>query len=268
MTVQAPAQTVNRGDSRQRLSFPRAVHSEWIKLATLRSTWWSIGLTAVLTVGIAVLIAQAVEAPGFAPIQAVVLPIQFTMLLAGILGAISVTGEYSTGMIRSTLTADPVRGSVLAAKAVVLAVFLFVSSLIIFGLAAVAVSLVVSTRDVSIDWSDPAASFLPILVASLAMAVFALIGVAFGFIIRSGAGAIAATVGLLFVLPVVSSIFAVAGESWKWLMDAANYLPVAAAQSVIIPGTGLDEPVAYLTLACWVVAGMLSAWAVLRTRDA
>ena len=56
------------------------------------------------------LIAQAVDMPGFEPIQAVVMPIQFTMLLAGIIGAISVTGEYSTGMIRSTLAAVPVRG--------------------------------------------------------------------------------------------------------------------------------------------------------------
>ncbi len=66
------------------------------KLATLRSTWWSIGIAAALTVGIAVLIAQALDMPDFEPIQAVIMPIQFTMLLAGIIGAISVTGEYST----------------------------------------------------------------------------------------------------------------------------------------------------------------------------
>ncbi|GAA1139018.1 ABC transporter permease subunit [Microbacterium natoriense] len=264
----APAAPV-RTSSGQRLTFLRALKGEWIKLATVRSTWWSIAITAVLTIGIAMLIAQAIDVPGFDPINAVVMPIQFTMLLAGILGAISVTGEYSTGMIRSTLTANPVRGSVLAAKATVLAAFLFVSSLIIFGAAALAVSLVVSGREQSIDWSDASASLLPILVSSLAMAVFALIGVAFGFILRSGAGAIAATVGLLFVLPIVANFFAFAGETWKWVMDAATYLPVAAAQSAILPdGATLEGPVPYLTLAGWVVAGMLGAWAVLRTRDA
>jgi len=264
----APAAPV-RTSSGQRLTFLRALKGEWIKLATVRSTWWSIAITAVLTIGIAMLIAQAIDVPGFDPINAVVMPIQFTMLLAGILGAISVTGEYSTGMIRSTLTANPVRGSVLAAKATVLAAFLFVSSLIIFGAAALAVSLVVSGREQSIDWSDASASLLPILISSLAMAVFALIGVAFGFILRSGAGAIAATVGLLFVLPIVANFFAFAGETWKWVMDAATYLPVAAAQSAILPdGATLEGPVPYLTLAGWVVAGMLGAWAVLRTRDA
>ena len=255
-------------DGRYRLSFLRALRGEWVKLTTVRSTWWSIAITAALTVGIAVLFASAVDMPGFEPIQAVVSPIQFTMLLAGILGAIAVTGEYSTGMIRSTLTANPVRGSVLAAKAVVLAAFLFVSSLIIFGITAVAVSAVVAGRDQSIDWSNYEVSFGPILTASLSMAVFALIGVAFGFILRSGAGAIAATVGLLFVLPIVVSMFSIAGEAWRWVVDAGNYLPSAAAQNIILPGGALDEPIAYLTLAGWVVVTLLSAWAVLRTRDA
>ena len=269
MTTQAPALMRQRVDTGHRLSFLREVRGEWIKLATLRSTWWSIAITAVLTVGIAVLIAQAIDAPGFEPIQAVVMPIQFTMLLAGILGAISVTGEYSTGMIRSTLTANPRRGSALLAKALVVALFLFVSSVVIFSAAAVAVSAIVSSRDQSIDWSDPSLSILPIFISSLAMAVFALIGIAFGFLLRSGAGAIAATVGLLFVLPIVATFFTMAGEAWAWVIDASAYLPVAAAQSAILPeGAALDEPVAYLTLGAWTVGGLLAAWVVLRTRDA
>lgn len=135
-TTQAPAPTRPRVDTGRKLTFGRALRGEWIKLATLRSTWWSIGIAAALTVAIAVLIAQALDMPDFEPIQAVIMPIQFTMLLAGIIGAISVTGEYSTGMIRSTLTANPVRGSVLAAKSTVLAAFMFISSLVIFAVAA------------------------------------------------------------------------------------------------------------------------------------
>lgn len=269
-TTQATAPARPRVDTGRRLTFVRALRGEWIKLATLRSTWWSIGITAALTVGIAVLIALAVDMPGFDPIQAVIMPIQFTMLLAGIIGAISVTGEYSTGMIRSTLTANPVRGSVLAAKSTVLAVFIFLSSLVIFAIAAVAVSLIGAPRDQTIDWSDPATSILPIVVASLSMAVFALIGVSFGFILRSGAGAIAATVGVLFVLPIVANFFTLAGEAWAWVVDASTYLPVSAAQSAIMPGEGmpLEAPVAFLTLACWVLGGALLSWGVLRTRDA
>ncbi|MGB4137584.1 MAG: ABC transporter permease subunit [Microbacterium sp.] len=267
MTVQTAPARRTRMESSYRLTFAHSLRSEAIKLSTLRSTWWSIGITAVLTVGIAVLIAQAMDGGGIA---AVVMPIQFTMLLAGILGAIAVTGEYSTGMIRSTLTAQPVRGGVLAAKAGVVAVFLFLASLAIFAAAALAVSPIFAAKGAPLDWGDFEGTVLPILAASVSMAVFALIGVAFGFILRSGAGAIAATVGLLFVLPIVASMFQMAGEAWKWIQDAAQYLPMSAAQNAILPqdGWGLSAPVAYLTLAGWVVAGMLVAWAVLRTRDA
>ena len=262
----APAHTT----SAHRRTFVRALRSEWIKLSTLRSTWWSIGITAVVTIGIALLVAQSMNVPGFEPIQAVVSPVQFTMLLAGILGTIAVTGEYSTGMIRSTLAADPVRGSVLAAKAIIVALFLFVASLVISFTAAVAVTPIFEARDMPFAWDSPADSFLPILAAAASMSVFALIGVSFGFILRSGAGAIAATVGLLFVLPIVMTIFASPDPAWQWISDVSARLPMSASMSAILPqpDSGLDAAGAYLTLAAWVAAGMLSAWAVLRTRDA
>lgn len=272
-TAHSPVPAVRsrpRGAVAHRRSFPRALRSEWIKLTTVRSTWWAIGVTAVLTIGIAILVAQATAAGGLGGIQSVVSPIQFTMLLAGILGVIAVTGEYSTGMIRSTLTADPVRGSVLAAKATVLAVFLVVTSFVIFLLAAAAVTPVLAANDLEIAWGEPSESILPLLAASVSMAVFALIGVAFGFLLRSGAGAIAATVGVLFVLPIVTSMFSATGPGWEWIREVSYRLPMSAAQSAILPqdGWGLDAPTAFLTLGAWVAATLLSAWAVLRTRDA
>jgi len=270
MTTTAAPAARPRVASTHRLTFARVLRSEWIKLSTLRSTWWSISIAALFTIGIAVLVAGAVNVPGFEPIQAVVTPFQFTMLLAGILGAIAVTGEYSTGMIRSTLAADPVRGSVLAAKAIVVGVFLFISSLAIFILAAIAVMPIFASRDIAFPGDDLAGAIVPILAASFSMAVFALIGVAFGFLLRSGAGAIAATVGLLFVLPIIASIFAMPVEGWEWITDVSNHLPMTAAQSAILPqdGVGLSTGEAYLTLGAWVAAGMASAWAALRTRDA
>ncbi|HCS60951.1 MAG TPA: ABC transporter permease [Microbacterium sp.] len=273
MTITAPTTAPvvpKRAQSTNRLTFIRVLRSEWIKLSTLRSTWWSIGATAVIAIGVALLVAQSMDVPGFEPIQAVVAPVQFTMLLAGILGAIAVTGEYSTGMIRSTLAADPVRGSVLAAKAVVVAVFLFLASLVILIGAALAVTPIFAARDMPFPWDTAADSFLPILAAAFSMAVFALIGLSFGFILRSGAGAIAATVGLLFVLPIVMTIFATPDPAWQWINEVSYRLPMTAAQSAILPqpGWGLEASGAYLTLVAWVAAGLLAAWTVLRTRDA
>lgn len=252
-----------------RLGFTRQLHSEWIKITTLRSTWWSVAITGVLTVGIAVLIALIVDGPGADGIQAVVSPIQFTMLLAGILGAIAVTGEYSTGMIRSTLTASPRRGAALLAKAIVVGAFMFLVALVTFVAAALVVTPVLASSGVVLAWDDPARSIMPILTASLAMAVFALIGVSFGFTLRSGAGAIAGTVGLLFVLPIIGSFFTSAG-AWAWIADLSQYLPMSAAQAAILPQAdwGLSGPVALATLGGWVLAGLLASWATLRARDA
>ena len=267
--VQTAPGRSTRVENRYRLSFVGALRGEWIKLATLRSTWWAIGLTGAMTLGIALLISGALDAPGTSGIMAVVMPIQFTMLLAGILGAIAVTGEYSTGMIRSTLTAVPVRGRVLAAKAVVVAAFLFLASMVILLVTALAVSPILGGKDMAIAWGDVEKTWVPMLAASLAMAVFALIGLSFGFMLRSGAGAIAATIGLLFVLPIVTNMFGFAGEAWKWIIDASQYLPMSAAQAAITPPAegGLQGATPYLALAAWVVAGMLGAWAVLRARD-
>ncbi len=75
------------------------------------------------------------------------------------------------------------------------------------------------------------------------------------------------TVGVLFVLPIVLSMFSFAGEGWKWIVDASQYLPMSGAQSATTAGG--DEVVrGLLTLAAWPAALLLGAWAALRGRDA
>ena len=265
MTITAPAtRETHVAPSPYRLSFARVVRSEWIKLASLRSTWWSIGIVAILTIGIAALIASTID-DGFPAILAVVSPIQFTMLLAGILGVISITGEYSTGMIRSTLTAEPRRGTVLIAKAVAVAALL-IATTVVSSLVAILVTAPIF-GDSGIDWSDPAGSTIPLLYSLLAMASFGLLGLGFGFIVRNGAGAIAATVGVLFVLPIVTNMFVMGGEAWQWVVDLGKYLPMSAAQVLTTPGSE-DIGTAIVSLLAWPVAALVGGWLILRTRDA
>lgn len=250
-----------------RLSFGRLVRSEAIKLLTLRSTWWSLAVTAVLAIGISLLMAWASQefSGDFNPVGAIVAPMQFTMLVAGILGAMAITGEYSTGMIRSTLTAEPRRGAVLVAKGVVVALLLAATTVVTTIVSVIASAPIFGDR--AIDWSDAETSVVPLALGVLAMATFALLGLGWGFIIRSGAGAIAATVGILFVLPIVLSMFSFAGESWAWIVDLTQYLPSSAAQTVTTPGS--DEFVTGLiTLLAWPAATLLGGWAILRSTDA
>lgn len=261
-----PALRTRAASSPYRLSFARVLHSEWIKIITLRSTWWSLAVAAALSIGISVMIAAASESFGgeFPAVSAILSPTQFTMLVAGILGAIVITGEYSTGMIRSTLTAEPRRGTIVVAKAVVVSALIAVTTVVIY---AVAIAVTAPILANGIDWSEPSQSIVPLAYGVLSMVSFTLLGLGFGFMIRNGAGAIAATVGVLFVLPIVFSLFSMAGEGWRWIVDLSEYLPVNAASILSSPAPEEVLP-SLLALLGWTVVPLVLGWAVLRTRDA
>lgn len=110
------------------ITFQRVMGSEWGKLVSLRSTWITLGAAAVLAVGLAGAIGygvhHAVEGGDPPPmladaVGAALLPIDFFVLVFGVFGVLQMTGEYSSGLIRATLTAVPRRWPVAAAKAVV-----------------------------------------------------------------------------------------------------------------------------------------------------
>ena len=96
----------------------------------------------------------------------------------------------------------------------------------------------VPTSSIAVTWSDPAQAVFPLLLGIAAMVAYALIGMGFGLLIRNGAGAIAATVGVLFVAPIAVDLFALGGESWKWVVDLGRYLPVAAGGDLTAIPTG------------------------------
>lgn len=249
-----------------RVTFPRLLRSEVIKILSLRSTWWSLGVTAALSVGISFLIAAASSGMdgGFPAATVLLAPTQFTMLVAGILGAIVVTGEYSTGMIRSTLTAEPRRGAVMLAKALVVAAVMAATTVVIYAVASVITMPMLSA---GLDWSQPEQSLVPLVLGATAMAAFTLMGLGFGFLLRSGAGAIATTVGVLFVLPIVLGLFTFAGPDWQWIVDAGEYLPSSAASQLMSPG-GEQLAQGAISLAAWVAAPLVLGYVALRSRDA
>lgn len=256
--------------SEHHLSFPRVLRSEAIKLSTLRSTWWSIAIVAVLSTGVSIFIAATMAmldqvGSTISPVYIALMPMQFAMLLAGILGAISVTGEYSTGMIRATLTAVPSRGAVLVARAIVVAVLVGVSSLVFFTASTLVTAPILSA---GIDWSDPQAAVVPLLTGAAAMALFALIGVGLGFVIRAGGGAIAATIGLLFILPIVTTLVESLTRA-EWMRPLNEILPSNAIQGILFPNPGsVDAPVLWVALVGWALGALLAGYALLRSRDA
>jgi ABC-2 type transport system permease protein len=276
LTSTEPTRARSAATSPARLSFVRLVRSELIKLVTLRSPWWSIAVVAVLSIGMSLLMAFALTGiPGAPPeamedlaLRVILIPTSFTVLLAVILGSIQVTGEYSTGMMRSTLTAAPGRLGTLLAKAVVIAAFVFVSTLVVFALAAAATAPIVGGAGAGLDIADPGAWLPGLAAGAFTMAVISVIGVGAGYLLRNGPGAIALGVGIVFVLPLVPAFFP-ASPGWEWIHDVAQYLPTNAGQALMFPGGSALEPaIAALTLVAWAVLSLGAGAAVLRSRDA
>jgi ABC-2 type transport system permease protein len=270
----APTHTGNR-TARVRLTFGRLLRSEWLKLATLRSTWLTLAAAVVVLVLAAGLIANhlhgnLVDAQPFRDPEdrdVLATPLRgfgITQLIIGVLGVLSVTGEYATGMIRATLTAVPKRVPVLAAKFVVFALVAF-SAMLVASFAAFFVSQQVLGK-YGVGLSAPHAVRVVFGLAGY-LALVGLLGMGLGFIVRSTAGGIAALVGILLVAP---GILAALGTSWA--TTASHYLPLSAGQAMFADHAPLNGDLSVggglLTMVLWVLAAAAAATAVLLRRDA
>lgn len=257
-------------DSRARigLGFPRLVRSEWIKFRSVRSTLWCFAILVVLTVGMAALLGALVDpepgkvlqdAANRQVVNIATLSVGFTVLVVAVLGVLIITGEYTTGQIRSTFTADPGRLGALGAKAVVLAVATFLVSAVSTWIGvAIAVPLQ-AAKGVEADLADPSV-FLPILGASVDVTMIALLAFAVGLLVRSSAGGIAITLGLLLVVPIILQLMGgLLGA--QWLLDAAAFLPDAAGMRLYTYSVPqVDDASATIVLSGWAAFGVLAAW--------
>ncbi|WIA99531.1 ABC transporter permease subunit [Curtobacterium sp. MCBA15_012] len=257
-------------DSRARigLGFPRLVRSEWIKFRSVRSTLWCFAILVVLTVGMAALLGALVDpepgkvlqdAANRQVVNIATLSVGFTVLVVAVLGVLIITGEYTTGQIRSTFTADPGRLGALGAKAVVLAVATFLVSAVSTWIGvAIAVPLQ-AAKGVEADLADPSV-FLPILGASVDVTMIALLAFAVGLLVRSSAGGIAITLGLLLVVPIILQLMGnLLGA--QWLLDTAAFMPDAAGMRLYTYSVPqVDDASGTIVLSGWAAFGVLAAW--------
>jgi len=243
MTATAPATRVPPGHYR----FRHAARMEWIKLRTLRSARWTLLFALAGMVGIGI-------AAGFNTRNArgdvtnnILVGGALGSVLFAVLGVLVMTSEYSSGTIRATLAAIPRRPLVLAAKAAV------------FGVVALAAGELVSFADflagaavVHGGVPRPALSQPEVLravaLSGAYLALVGLIGLTLGTIIRHGAAAITALVGLVFVAPLAGLAATPAGK----------FLPE------LIYGNSLvaTKPVAGFSLSPWIGLGIVGAYAV------
>jgi ABC-2 type transport system permease protein len=244
-----------------------AVRAEWRKLVSLRSTAWALLITLAGTVLVSYLSARGarhVHVPpgffqGFDPTNTALAGLALGSLVMGILGAMSMTGEYGSGTIRSSLAAVPRRSVFFSAKVIV-----FGACALVVGMAMSLLSFYVGQAELSggaptATLSDP--GVLRVLVESGAfLALLALFALGLGAIIRHTAGAIATFVGCTLLLPLL--LHSVPG-------DVVRYTPTSIfANSVtdVAPTNGAVSSTAGFVLMVVYALVALSLGAILLTR--
>jgi ABC-2 type transport system permease protein len=247
----------------------RLVRSEWIKFRSIRSTFWCFGVVAVLVIGIASVLGALVDsgrdltgdAANVTFLGINTLSMYLSALVVTVLGVLIITGEYGTGQIRSTFTADPNRIGVLLAKATVLALSTFVVSAVSTWIGAGLSAALQSAKGTHADLADPAVS-MPLLGTSVALTLLALLAFGIGLLVRSSAGGIAIALGILTVLPIVVTLFAALANT-QWASDLSSFLPYAAGSQLYQYASGSDLPAdgsgGGVTLNGWSGGGVLLA---------
>lgn len=258
------------------ITFFRLLRSEWIKLWTLRSTWWTLGATVVIMVGFALIMAFAAQfmtdqlgtaemspedqaAMGGlvgAPLV-IAFGYEFAALVVAVLGSMVITGEYSTGMIRSTFAAAPGRLAPFAAKATVLAGVTAVLTAVSLLLGWLVSYPILNANDMLLDWSDgdQLQQLYGVVIYTVLVALFAL---GIGTLLRHTAGAIFATVALFMVIPFVFSIAVAFASSVDWVLTVNKFLPSVAGSAITPYGAGAPD-----VLDPWVGVSVLAAYTVI-----
>lgn len=256
-----------------------AVATEWIKLRTSRAAWYClIAAAAMLPVaaGIAWTASQAWDALPPDERTGAISPLtqlaSWGMTLAlGVMGALSVSREYSSGMIRTTFTALPSRGRVLAAKAVVCGAIASVTALAVLVSVWWATRAVLGDRGMEGIPGPLSQEWEPIAAMAAEAAVFALLGLGLAALTRSAVASIAVLGALWYLVPM-----AVQFLPEPWNDRVGSVLPGGLAAQIASPGpTGgsvygelLPPWGAALAMSLWALAPLLAAWPLLRFRDA
>ncbi|HEX3906637.1 MAG TPA: ABC transporter permease subunit [Mycobacteriales bacterium] len=233
------------------------MHSEWTKLRTVRSTYWSAIAAVVISVGLGALICLgnstgAADRPSD-PAGTSLAGMFLAQVAFAIVGVLAMSAEYSTGMIRTTVAAIPQRGYVLAGKAIVLGIAAFVLvTATAFATFFVGQS-ILSRRHYNIGVGAPGVLRV-ILGVGLYTTVLVLLALALATILRNTAGTITAVIGIIFVLPIIVALL-----PSRWQDDIGRYTP-ANAGAAIISVTQQDH-----SLGPWAGFGVFCIWAVLAT---
>ena len=280
-TTAAPSQFASvQARQTEGAGFGHLMLAEWTKIRSVRSTVWSLAIFVVVTLALTWLFCwltvHALQT-GRAPRRTAELvadPVTFILqtgkglgqLAICVLGALTMTTEYSTGVIRASLLAVPKRLPVLAAKCVVFAALIFViGEIVSFVSFFIGKAVVHPVVDVSLSQPNVTRA---VIGAGLYLTVLSLFALAIGSLIRHSAGAIATVIGLVLVVGGLLNLL----DSYDWGRHVHDWFPTVAGSYItrIIPASDqVLSPWQGFAVFCGWTALLLAAGAyLLKRRDA
>jgi ABC-2 type transport system permease protein len=270
VTIALPATHLPTASSAPgRAGFRQAVAAEWTKLFSLRSTKWILAITVVGTMLVTFLSTHSVlhKNPGwyqgFDPTNQSLAGLSIGSLVLGVLGVLTISGEYGTGTIRSSLSALGRRDTLLLAKLTVVgALTLVLGELLSFGAYFLGHAILSSGGAPTASLGQPGVLRAVILTGAF-LSLFALLGFGLGLIIRHSAGALATFAGVTLLAPILLQTISGHPGRYTPALIFANSVAAVVPQSNALSATiGFMLMVAYCTV-------VLVAGAVLLTkRDA
>jgi ABC-2 type transport system permease protein len=217
-----------------RVSLGGALRSEFTKIRSVRSTYWTLLVMVVVSVGLGALASySAIQGsnanqpkPGFDATMHSLGGLYLSQLVIAVLGALVITSEHSTGMIRTSLGVLPRRGMFVAAKALVFALVAFVTGLVTSFASFFVGQAILSSQHVNATLGQPNV-LRAVIGGALFLTACGLLGFGIGLLVRHTAAAISIVVVLLFVFSVLIGLLP---QSWQ--NDIAKWLPMLAGSQI------------------------------------
>lgn len=253
----------------------RVLRSEWKKATTLRSTYVAMAVAFITMASIGIIISWSTadeygqlhngHRHHFDPLIDSLSGFLLAQLVIGVLGILLVGGEYSTGMIRASLSAVPKRLPMLWGKLVVFVTVTLAAMIPAVLIAFFGSQSVLSSKHIQTTWDAPYVSRV-VLGCALYLTILAAFSIGLATIMRNIAGSIAVLVGIIIVLPAIAS-----GLPETWALRINKYLPSNAGQAIM--NVGKDplflSPMRGLLLFAVYAVGIVGVGAVvLKRRDA
>ncbi len=275
-TVQPPARVgLDLPRSAGQATFAGSLRSEFTKIRSVRSTYWTLLAMFVVVVGFGALACWGrashggTAGPFFDPTRQSLAGLYIGQLIIGVLGVLVISSEYSTGMIRTTLTTNPHRGMMIAAKAVVFTAVALVSSLITAFVSFFLGQALMASHHMGTSIGSPNV-LRAVIGGALFLTACGVLAFGLGLLLRHTAAGIGTVVGLLFVVTILINFLP---QSWQ--NDVDRWIPALAGGQIWMttPEPPGNSPMfsawpSFAILCGYAAIAVAAGWMLFRKRDA